>query len=211
MKTKSIWGKPTKNFFNFLNKIKKTKLPKTICILGCADGRYVIPAAKKGFDVLAIDNDVISIYGGNCTVDGKIINICGLKKRVIDENLEEKITIIKDDFIKYNSKTKYSGVFTSGSIHYENNFKYSLKKIIFNIKKYVSINGILYFEYIHKSQYDNNPKKHFITSNQIKDLFKYPKWKILSNKKKKYVELSNPRVNKKHSIIWGRLYAVKNS
>ena len=60
--TSSIWPEPTRRFFKFLSNIEHAGLPKTLAVLGCSDGTYVIPAARKGFDVLAIDNDRTALY-----------------------------------------------------------------------------------------------------------------------------------------------------
>jgi len=72
----SIWGKPNRSFYRFLAMIETVGLPKTLCVLGCSDGKFVIPAARKGFSVLALDIDTIALYGGEIDLLGeKVVNV----------------------------------------------------------------------------------------------------------------------------------------
>ena len=210
LKTKSIWDNPSKIYYDFLRTIEELKLTKTICILGCSDGKFVLPAAKRGFKVLAIDIDKIALYGGTTIVgDNKYVTM-GLIKRTKIEKLMSFIEIVEENFMLYSPRQTFSGVFTSGSIHYEFNFEYKLEDMINKIKNYVSPGGLLLIEYIHKSDSNNNPKKHFVTAKQIAFFFKEPEWTVTSNKKKDYIEEPNPRMASAHKIVWGRLYAKRN-
>lgn len=210
LKTSSIWGYPHKIYFRFLKKIEDRKIPKTLCILGCSDGKFVIPAAKRGFRVLALDIDKAALYGGKTTINNQEVIIDGLINRLNKEKVKKYVTVVDKDYLAYKPRATFSGVFTSGSIHYTENSKYSLNFTINKIKSYVSINGILLLEYIHTSTADNDPKRHFVTSRQIASFFNTPDWTIISNKKKKYLEEPNPRVAFTHKIVWGRLYAIRN-
>lgn len=209
LKTSSIWGHPPRRFFRFLDIVNKEKLPKTLCVLGCSDGRYVIPAAKRGFKVLAIDIDKTAICGGNMLINNKKVSVSGLMKRLKEEGVEKYVKVVNEDFIKYNTSDTFSSVFTSGSIQYAENNRYSIETIINKIKSYVSIGGILLLEYIHKPDTINSSTR-YLTANQIELFFKKPEWTITSNKVKKYVELPNPRNPSIHKIVWGRLYATRN-
>lgn len=210
LKTSSIWGYPPKRFFEYLNMLNRKKLPKTLCVLGCSDGRYVIPAAKRGFKVCAIDFDKTAIFGGGVVVDNKKVNIKGLIKRLEDEGLKEHVKVVGECFIKYNTSKTFSGVFTSGSIQYTENNQYSPKTIIDKIKSYVSVGGILLFEWIHSPEIITNSVTRYFTANQIKSFFNEPEWTVISNKVKKYIEPPNPRNPSTHKIAWGRLYATRN-
>lgn len=210
VRTTSIWPEPTQNFFRFLRRIEHTGLPKTLAILGCADGTYVIHAAKRGFNILAIDRDIVALYGGTATLYGKDRVVMGLAERLAIEQLETKVKIVCDDFIFYNEEKQeeYSGVFTSGSIHYEDNFCYPLKRIVESIQSYVTTRGLLLIEYIHCLDQHNDPEKYF-TGKEIMQFFPRETWHVSSNKKKNYIEAPNPRNSKTHTISWGKLYAQK--
>jgi hypothetical protein len=206
----SIWGKPPKRIYRFLHLVEKTGLPKTLCILGCADGKEVLPAARMGFKVAAIDSDKTAIHGGIVKIAGKDIKVDGLVSRLRKEHLENRVEVVEADYISYKPKHAYSGVFTSGTIHYQQNIKTPLKIIIKKIQSYLSVGGIACIEYIHQSEMANNPKRNYLTSKQLNSFFNKPEWSRISHKVKTYTEDPNPRNPQIHKIAWGRLYVMKN-
>ena len=123
--------------------------------------------------------------------------------------VDKLVNVVDGDYVTYSNKHQFFGVFTSGSIHYQSNFNYSLQKVITRIQNYVANKGILLLEYIHKSPENNDPKRHFVTQKQINSFFQNANWSVTSNKKKVYIEKPNLRNDKVHKIVWGRLYAKK--
>lgn len=211
LKTKSIWGYPNQRFFRFLNMISKSGLPKTLCIIGCSDGRYVIPAAKRGFKFRAIDMDNKAIFGGVINKNQKTLEIEGLLSRVCKERVSKLVKIVPKDFMKDKCKKKYSGVFTSGSIHYDENKIYTPQSIIDKIKSYVSIGVFLLIEYIYRSEFRKDLSKHYFTKEEMENLFRDNSFKITSHKLKRYIEPPNPANPLVHKIDRARLYAIRLS
>lgn len=209
-KVESMWGKPNKSYYKFLNLLEKSGLPKTLCILGCSDGKFVLPAARKGFSVLAIDIDANALYGGDIDLFGETINNIGMVRRLEIEKLRDRVEVVNQSFIDHNHHDTYSGVFTSGSIHYADNSVYSLEEVINRIQSYVSPSGFLFQEYIHTSEADNDSNRHFVEKKIIASFFNDPQWTILKHRKKQYTEGPNPRVNQVHKIVWGSLLVQKN-
>lgn len=212
-KTKSIWTAPHNRFYNFLNYTQKNNLDKNLLVIGCSDGTYAIPAAKRGYKVTALDVDKESIYGGNdIEIGGKVFKYLGLKKRIeLEGDIEDKIEYEICNYMDYNTTKKFSLIFTSGSIHYACNSKYDIKKMIFKMIDMLETNGVLLLEYICK---DNNTDKdrHFVSKKEVDEIIsEYKGIEVLSHKTKKYIEESNPRDNKVHEITWGRLYLKKLS
>lgn len=211
LKTKSIWGLPNPSFFKFLDTIETRRLPKTLCILGCSDGKFVIHAAKRGFKVFAVEMDKVALYGGVTEIAGKPVKIQGLMDRLRHENVEKNVEVFEGDFLSTHPSKTFSGVFTSGSIHYAENTKYSLKEAIDGIKSYVSLNGILFIEYIHKSEIDSDPHRYFLTKTEIAQYFNADGWDLFKHTTRTYTESPNPRVPFTHKIVWGYLYAFRKS
>lgn len=207
--TPSIWSVAGPRFFRFLKRIEDRNLPKTLAVLGCSDGNYVLPAAKRGFDVLAIDIDSAALYGGTITLYGEEYEVMGLTNRLRAEGLARRVTVVDEDYVSYSPRNKFSGVFTSGSIHYQDNSRYSLSEMIGGIQSYVADGGVLFMEYIHRSKENSDPLRHFLTGKEVASFFPNTEWVVTSNKKKRYTENPNPRNPRVHDIIWGRLYAQK--
>jgi hypothetical protein len=209
LKTTSVWGGIPPRFFRFLDMITEKGMPKTLCVIGCSDGRYVIPAAKRGFRVRAIDIDMKAIFGGIQTIKEKNITMEGLFTRIYKEGVSNLIEVVPRDFMKDKCKKRYSGVFTSGSIHYRENEQYSPQSLINKIKSYVSLGGILLLEYIHRSESRKDPFRYYFTKGEMENLFRDNRFKITSHKVKRYLESPNPRNPLIHEIEWARLYATR--
>lgn len=208
LKRGRLWYPPTKSLYAFLDRVKNLNMPKNIAILGCADGNYVVPAVKKGFKVLAIDIDSTALYGGVVRIGNNDINIIGLNKKLWKIGLHKNVKIINSNYLKYKPKKSFAGVIVSEGLHYEANYAYSLEEIITKIKSYVSIGGLIFLEHLHLSKRNSNTDR-FLTSSRLAGNFKFPKWKITSNKIKTYLESPNLRNKKRHKIIIGRLHAQR--
>ena len=65
MKTKSIWGNPPTRLYKLMN-LGKEKWGKDYeaCIVGCSDGKFLMPFAREGIKVTGYDIDEVALYGG---------------------------------------------------------------------------------------------------------------------------------------------------
>ena len=64
-KTKSIWGNPPKRLYNLIRIAEKSIGNNfTACIVGCSDGRFLFPFARKKVKVTGYEVDDIALYGG---------------------------------------------------------------------------------------------------------------------------------------------------
>ena len=211
LQTKSIWGNPPQRFYNFLKYAEKYNLKKNLLVIGCSDGTYVIPAAKRGFDVVGIDIDREAIYGGASVLVGNhYLKNSGLKKRLeLEKDVVGKVFYKVCDFMNYNPKDKFSLIFTSGSIHYEQNRDKNLEQMITKMINMLCDKGILLIEYIHKD-HNTDKNRYFVSKEELNCILdKINNIRIISHKVKKYIEKNNPRDNKIHQILWGRVYIQK--
>lgn len=206
----NLWYPPTKSLYAFLTQVERLGLglPKTLAVLGCADGNYVIPAAKRGFDVLAIDIDKIALYGGRTNIGGQDLEIVGMKRKLERLGLEDRVTIVDQSYLDYQPQTTYSGVIVSESTHYEANSEHSLDEIMVKVQSYVSVGGLFFFEHLHLSQKNSDPER-YLTSERLSSYFKPPEWRLISNRNKVYLEEANIRINRVHEVVLGRLHAQR--
>ena len=66
MKTKSIWGNPPTRLYKLLNLSKKEWGNNfTVCIVGCSDGKFLMPFARNEIKVTGYDIDEVALYGGD--------------------------------------------------------------------------------------------------------------------------------------------------
>lgn len=210
LKTESMWRRPNRSYYRFLNILSSSGLPQTLCVLGCSDGKFVMPAARRGFQVLAIDIDSVALYGGEMDLFGEKVFNAGMQRQLEIKSLVDKVEIVNQSYLEYLAIQTYSGVFTSGSIHYAENAGYPLEQVIGKIQGFVSPGGLLFHEYIHSSESDNDPNRHFLDKAEMASFFLNPQWTTIKHRKKQYTEGPNPRNNQEHKIVWGSILAKRN-
>lgn len=203
MRTKSIWGNPPTRLYKLINLAKRDFSNKfTACIVGCSDGKFLMPFAREGYLVTGYDIDEIALYGGE--KDFPIVNdkikytynknfksndyelerkrVLGIVERLEKENLSNNAIIEKRDFYKNIPNEKFDVVFTSCSLHYTVNKEFTLKDKVEKLQSIVSKNGFLYIDYmmaIDEEDSINYPKNKFFRKGEIKNYFD-DNWKIIS-------------------------------
>lgn len=205
MKTKSIWGTPPKRLYNLI-KIAEQDFGKdfTACIVGCSDGKFLMPFARKQIKVVGYDIDDVALYGGIKDfpiVDQKVKyeytknfvsrkyeleekRVYGITERLEKEKLNKYASIEKRDFYKNVPNAKYDVVFTSCSLHYSVNSDFTLEAKTKKLQSIVSKNGYLYMDYmmaIDEGDYELYPSYKFYRKNEILNYFD-KNWEIISFK-----------------------------
>jgi hypothetical protein len=77
------------------------------------------------------------------------------------------------------------------------------------VNRYVETNGLLYLEYIHKSDFDQDPRQKYITAGELQALYPSEEWEILRHDVQEFTDAPNPRSSKVHKLLWGTFYAKK--
>lgn len=234
MKTKSIWGIPPKRLYKLIN-LAEERYDSDFksCIVGCSDGKFLIPFARKGHFVKGYDIDDVALFGGKKVfpiVPRKIIQqyskdfmsedyelkeeeVMGVCKRLKKENLSGNAIIEKRDFYKNVPDEKFDVVFTSCSLHYSVNKEFTLKDKIKKLQSIVSKNGLLYIDYmmaIDENDYENYPKTKFFRKGEIANYFD-DDWHIISLVENNRPNFEGAHVDcvKDHFHRWGYILAEK--
>lgn len=205
MKTKSIWGKTPTRLYKLIKLADETIQNKdwNACIVGCSDGKFLIPFARAHHKVVGYDIDTIDLYGGekdfpiyekrkikpkyskdftspNYPLERRKVR--GLDERIRIEQLENYAEIEERNFYENPPKRKFDVVFTSCSLHYTINNKFSLQEQIDKLKNMVNKGGILYIDYmmaLEEDDYESYPNYKFFRNGEAA---KYlgEGWKIIS-------------------------------
>lgn len=205
MKTKSIWGNPPTRLYNLI-KLAENNWGKdfTACVVGCSDGKFLMPFAREEIYVTGYDIDEIALYGGSKLfpiVENKVKynyskdfkskeykleerKVLGVLDRLKKENLEDFAKIEKRDFYRNLPTEKFNVVFTSCSLHYSANKDFSLEDKIKKLQSIVLPNGYLYIDYmmaIEEDDYELYPSSKFFRKKEILSYFD-SSWEIISIK-----------------------------
>ena len=216
MKTKSIWGNPQTRLYKLLNLAKKKwGRDFTVCIVGCSDGKFLMPFARDRIKVTGYDIDDIALYGGfkdfpivkdkikyayspnfvSKKFDLESKRVLGVVERLELENISQYATIEKRDFYRNLPEKKFNVVFTSCSLHYSANQDFTLEDKTKKLQNIVLPNGYLYVDYmmaIDENDYKNYPSFKFYRKGEILNYFNED-WEILS-----FRENNNPSFEGAH-------------
>ena len=212
VKTKGVWKHPLRRFYKFLEYCDKRNLPKTILIVGSADGNLAIAAAKRGFKVTAVEMNEKLIFGGEpVLIDGKWVEVKGMLKRIeLEGDIDGLIEYKLGDYMDLDETKKYSLIFTSNSIHYPENLKYSAEELVGKMVNLLDDDGFLLLEYIHESEESKKYKGHYLNKGQMKKILEdRGDNRILRHVVKVYYEGGNIVDGGPHKITIARVYVQK--
>lgn len=148
--TTSLWGPPPSRFYRFLKQLHEERSRDEefdLAVMGCADGKFVLPAARRGLRVLAVDVDAVALFGGPKPGLGGIVEMPGLQKRLEAEGLQEMVEVQCSDFTKIAVRS-CRAVFTSGAIQYSLNGDATAESLLTTVMRFVSKHGLFYIDYM---------------------------------------------------------------
>jgi hypothetical protein len=214
MRTSSLWGKPPTRYYKFLARVEATFPSKflRVAILGCSDGKFVLPAARRGHSVLAIDIDEIALYGGTKLGPTGAVQMLGLSERLRREHLSQRVSIVHEDFVEYRSAKRFHAVFTSGAVQYSRNMKHSLEEIVRKLKTYVGEHGYIYVDYMLATEEKHRRRDNYPTKEIWSNFFEAEGWQVIYNRVLpplfEAAHVDNPVDHYHH---WGHLLAQKTA
>lgn len=150
-KTRSMWGAAPSRYYRWLNNALRESDAQSLrlAVLGCSDGKFVLPAARRGVETLAMDIDPISLFGGEkVATNGQPIYMPGLHWRLETEGLANRVNVILGDLATTRVEPPCDLVFISGALQYSVNLQHTMANMIASVKSCVAPGGRLYIEYM---------------------------------------------------------------
>jgi hypothetical protein len=206
--TVSIWGRPPDWYLAWVERVARLSHPRA-AVLGCSDGKFVLPLARRGIRVAAIDYDRVALYGGQKTGrDGSPIVVEGLDWRLTRESLRHVVDIIDDDFLSRDPEPA-PAVFCSGALHYSRNSHFTLKRITDILKAWVLPGGELLFEHMTPSTLEHRRRSNMGSQEAWEAMFRDPEWVLVDS------VVSDPMPDTRSMAVrpryeiaqWGRILA----
>jgi SAM-dependent methyltransferase len=120
--TRSVWQNTRTYFPLFLDLLTSRQL-RTVCVVGASDGKFVLPLARRGIQVAAIERDPLAVNGGPVTLPGQTRgHMPGLRKRLADEGVSSFVDVVEADLFDAGWRADpFDAVWTSCSWHYSVN------------------------------------------------------------------------------------------
>lgn len=212
MRTSSLWGPPPSRYYRFIRRVESDfpSQPLRVAILGCSDGKFVLPAARRGHHVLAIDIDEVALFGGLKVGPAGDVRMLGLRERLVVEDLSHLVTLVHEDFIEYRPTRGFHAVFTSGAVQYSRNLKYRFEEIVKRLKSFVIHQGYIYVDYMLPMNEEQKGRSNFPLKATWSSLFDVKGWQVIHNRVLppmfESAHVDNPVDHYHH---WGHLLAQK--
>jgi len=180
---KSFWASLYTSFPLLAAEIGDRTLEGTrSCVLGCSDGKFVIPLAAAGSTVTCVDIDPIMLWGGAVVDRGKPDRVVGLKANLEAEGLADRATIIRADFLDWRPDVAdFDYVVTSGSWAYNRNLTAGLAGVVGSMTSLVGVGGYYFADYLlpHTSAERENPL--YPDIEELARLFPADSWRTVNN------------------------------
>jgi SAM-dependent methyltransferase len=124
MLTASVW-EGTLTFFPLFQALIREREVQTVCVVGASDGKFVLPLARQGVRVVAIERNQTAIDGGSVILPGPVeTTMPGLRKRLAHEGLTGRVEIVQADLLALTEPIPpVDAVWTSCSWHYSDNHR----------------------------------------------------------------------------------------
>lgn len=120
--TRSVWEDTTTFFPLFLTLIEQRDC-QSVAVVGASDGKFVLPLARRGIRVIAVERDRTAVEGGPVLLPGDVATTMpGLRKRLAAEGLTDQVQILRADLLTLPDPAEpVDAVWTSCSWHYSIN------------------------------------------------------------------------------------------
>ena len=149
-RTTSLWGRPPSRYYALLKRVQSIKdaCDTRMAVLGCCDGKFVLPAARRGMTVLAVDVDEISLFGGTKIGPNGPVHMPGLQARLEAEGLSDRVHIVHDDLARFEAEPTSDVVITSGALQYSRNMVHAMDGMVAQVQGHAASGGIVYVDYM---------------------------------------------------------------
>ncbi|MGH3932978.1 MAG: class I SAM-dependent methyltransferase [Pseudonocardiaceae bacterium] len=155
MLVNSPWG-PARTFFPIFEALVRTERSASVLVIGASDGKFVLPLAERGIQVVALDVDKNSLLSGQGSLKWRADN-CGLSS---------SIACVHGDMLEVDLG-EFDAVWTSCSWHYSRNFGRPLADYIDAMKRHIRRSGIFAAEYMMPVDVKHVQVEHYIEPGEV--------------------------------------------
>jgi hypothetical protein len=177
--TESVW-QATKTFFPLFLAQLEARGAHTVCVVGASDGKYVLPLARRGLRVIAIERDPLALDGGPVTLPGPTPGtMAGLRARLATEDLTGQVTIVGANILELTeSVAAVDAVWTSCSWHYSINHRRPLADFVAAMRDLTRVDrGLFGAEYMMPVEPRHFGCEHYPEADELRRYF--TGWDIL--------------------------------
>lgn len=160
----------TRTFFPLFVDALQEREAQRVAVVGAADGKFVLPLADLGYDVVAIERDQVAVDGGVIHHPGGTRQwlVPGLRHRLDVESLTDRVDIRTSDLFDVGRLAACDAVWTSCSWHYSANHGRPLQAFIDAMMAMLPRGGLFGAEYMMPVEPRHWAIEHYLRAGQIR-------------------------------------------
>jgi SAM-dependent methyltransferase len=209
--TSSTWGEPPPRFYHYLDLVEQAVGVKpTLTVVGCADGKFVLPAARRGWVVRAVDVDVKMIVGTSALPGlGIPAPVLGLRRRLEIEALTDQVGVQIGDFMEVELEPS-DALWASGCLQYSRNSHHDAATLTDRLRRLLRPGGYAHIEYMIPDEEKLIGRPNCPSSEWWRQDFPKRGWRVLQhNVDLDELDPPHPYMPTIHRHSWGRLLALR--
>ncbi|MFD5385275.1 class I SAM-dependent methyltransferase [Streptomyces sp. NPDC127074] len=214
MQTQSLWENTLTFFPQFLATLRERVAPDaTVAVIGASDGKFVLPLAAAGYDVVAIERDAVALHGGDVHLPGDSqAHALGLIDRLKLEELQDRVQVVEDDFLDGEPLSLHcEAVWTSCSWHYSANHHRPLAEFVDRMQRLVRPGGVFGAEFMMPVERRHHMIEHYTSPERLRHQF-IGDWEVLLTlRTSEFTERPHVGQLRDHTHRMGLLMAARKS
>jgi SAM-dependent methyltransferase len=147
---------------------------RRVAVVGASDGKFVVPLAEMGYEVVAIERDQLAVDGGAAPGPAGALEwrIAGLRKRLAAEGLAGDVDIRVCDLFELDTVPACDAVWTSCSWHYSVNHGRPMQAYIDHMTALLRPGGLFGAEYMMPMDLRDYEIEHYLDEGEVRDYLK---------------------------------------
>lgn len=213
MQTQSLWERTLTFFPQFLAALRE-RVPDsaTVAVVGASDGKFVLPLAAAGYNVIAIERDPLAVHGGQVRLPGdSTVHAIGLIGRLELEGLQDQVKIVEGDFLDPAFLAmRCAAVWTSCSWHYSINHHRPLADFVARMQLLLGANGLFGAEFMMPVEQRQLLIEHYTSPEALSSYFTSDWSILLTLRTSEFTERAHVGQLHDHTHRMGMLLAARN-
>lgn len=151
------------------------------CVLGASDGKFALPLLRAGWEVVAVETDDLFLNGGELDlIDGHHV-VTGLRERLATEKLEDRCTVVEQDYMTLPAEGEFQLVMGSGLWSMAPNRAHTLQALIDHAMAMVAPAGIFFGDYLIGLNDEERECGYYPETDVMEKIVDRPGWTVFEN------------------------------
>ncbi|MFE2015286.1 hypothetical protein [Streptomyces sp. NPDC059491] len=182
---KSYWGRyhshfPALSRYIPLGEYAHRVRPRA-CVLGASDGKFALPLLRAGWEVVGVETDDLFLDGGELDLADGHHDIVGLRDRLAAEGLEDRCTVVEQDYMTLPAMGDFQLVMGSGLWSMAPNRAHSLRSLIHHAMDMVAPGGLFFGEWLIALNDDERQCGYYPDTAGMAEIIERPGWEVFEN------------------------------